>query len=1354
MSGLSTGILDALNKTAQRTPYTYENVGIKSYSGMSPTSQRLFEAYNPPSATIPQNNPYKTIDNYTDRLNAVGVEAPERKSGALTNGLMTVLDVIQRPQYAVTNVLQDLTDNKKDSIGDVLKGALQGISGERKSSFSHTLNNLGLEREANPDGKWYNPLSWKLQNVLFDTATFAGDVLLDPTTYLSGGASVIAKGGSKTLTKGVAELAQKSVQGSADELVGKISMALGKSAEDVTQALTKHGNQSDAVMRMVSAFADADSGMAEHILNKGFKGINKDVTAKINEAFGTQLEQLTKLDTGKRLSTILVDGVEQVIDAPSLAASMDGSMGSLFGKALKDPDVDLVGRLKGAFDPGQSQFKNILKYGDTLDDIIKHFDATRMTDFTPTDKVDIFKQIFDVEYLAPEYGEALVSSEIGVLKTLYEAFDISAPKALSATERIHAAMKLDSGAYKSVEKLTDTLHQRMDIAKRAVKIEDGIEFSNGIQRVFDKEAGRFFVRYHNPFTGTVKPILELTNVVKNDKMRKAVDYVVSGNIIGGVAGKAVKTATHTVADTIGFLFEPEYVRQAFKGAGDKYTALKDFAKNITAYKHFESSLYKKSLEAATGLFMEDTEFLKSDKLQRAVVYFLEKDNDMYSKAAWSAIEGTDTTMLPDHVLTALEEMNTSGFISKYKELKLTPQEMEKVKWAAGKVALFNESILGFDVTRNVAFDAAPENLVKNTSSYVRHYTKPSALKNEEQLTSMYRDTQHSKVAKRTSTTSGSAQERTFSSIALREFKGGLESVDDIFTAMALRNHESLQVDLNKNLLKFLKDMSETPELGDMISFRKMSDSQIQRIVGNREIFVHKDILAQLNRITKNFETDEGKENIIKFVDTLTNTLKMFQTSLNPSFIIKNAIGEPMMNFFGDVTVESHGLAAEIMKDNSAKHLVKIGDTVFINGAPGFRPALVKGAHTEGVYEVAHKGAKTWEDSSYVFTKDPVMERSFMEDITSKNDIKTYQVGPHKMTARDIMQKFNEMGLGWSGISKGNLIQDTRTLVKKELARDTQSGGLGRIGTMASEAGDFVETWTRLSMFIDRLEKGFDFDTAAAEVRLFHVDYRDLTNVESTFMRRIMPYYTYMRKNLPIQMRTLYNSYGKVGMVAKLVDQSYSVINSNFGGEVATDDYLKEGMALPIDVDSEGNVQYLNWGMPLADLSRLQYDMTDFIEKNVTDMTHPMLKMLFETVSNSSIGFGQPIEKYEGERAPLLPNWENSPDGLPKKVDYVVQQFGVVDSIRKALGQGISQATGEPEDPLKPRNAAAYLGIASALPLRNQYNTQNNQAYEHRDQLYEYIQLLKSQGIEVPSYTPAESESPLAQMYKNRSKYTP
>lgn len=68
------------------------------------------------------------------------------------------------------------------------------------------------------------------------------------------------------------------------------------------------------------------------------------------------------------------------------------------------------------------------------------------------------------------------------------------------------------------------------------------------------------------------------------------------------------------------------------------------------------------------------------------------------------------------------------------------------------------------------------------------------------------------------------------------------------------------------------------------------------------------------------------------------------------------------------------------------------------------------------------------------------------------------------------------------------------------------------------------------MFFDRMDKGYNIDGAVNDIMKFHYDYSDLTDFEKTYMKAIFPFYTWTRKNLPLQLEMMITNPGKLSTV--------------------------------------------------------------------------------------------------------------------------------------------------------------------------------------------------------------------------------
>jgi hypothetical protein len=129
-------------------------------------------------------------------------------------------------------------------------------------------------------------------------------------------------------------------------------------------------------------------------------------------------------------------------------------------------------------------------------------------------------------------------------------------------------------------------------------------------------------------------------------------------------------------------------------------------------------------------------------------------------------------------------------------------------------------------------------------------------------------------------------------------------------------------------------------------------------------------------------------------------------------------------------------------------------------------------------------------------------------------------GGKTYTSQQVLDAFMQKGLGGSGFYGGDI---TKTM-KKATQGNTPSD-------VAFAAQEKYEQWTRLAHFMDRLKKGDTLDQAAESVRRYLFDYSDLSEADKQ-VKRFVPFWTFMRKNVPLQAEMLFTEPGKVAAIAK------------------------------------------------------------------------------------------------------------------------------------------------------------------------------------------------------------------------------
>lgn len=104
-----------------------------------------------------------------------------------------------------------------------------------------------------------------------------------------------------------------------------------------------------------------------------------------------------------------------------------------------------------------------------------------------------------------------------------------------------------------------------------------------------------------------------------------------------------------------------------------------------------------------------------------------------------------------------------------------------------------------------------------------------------------------------------------------------------------------------------------------------------------------------------------------------------------------------------------------------------------------------------------------------------------------------------------------LGKGWYGADIPQAIESQISSPKLFSVGDRSALMKGARG-----AGTAIENNARLAHYLDKVGKGFSQEDAAKSVKKFLFDYSDLSEFEKNIMKRMFPFYTFTRKNLPLQ----------------------------------------------------------------------------------------------------------------------------------------------------------------------------------------------------------------------------------------------
>lgn len=262
----------------------------------------------------------------------------------------------------------------------------------------------------------------------------------------------------------------------------------------------------------------------------------------------------------------------------------------------------------------------------------------------------------------------------------------------------------------------------------------------------------------------------------------------------------------------------------------------------------------------------------------------------------------------------------------------------------------------------------------------------------------------------------------------------------------------------------------------------------------------------------------------------------------------------------------------------------------------------------------------------------------------------------------------------------------------------------------------IETNAKLALFIDGLIKGKTPKEAADVVKAALFDYSDITQVEKG-IRRLVPFYTYTRKNLAFQFQQLLEHPERFQRMMRL--QENLAAGHGFDWDSLSAD--QKMRAVPIAQD-----KFLNLGIPWDTLTRVTNP------RELVGMLSPMIKAPIELATNREMFTGKQIQRYPD----LGTDWQAI-------ASYLLNQFGASRELSGAVSAGMQspaymdrlERTTMPQLGADSESALIRALGSLAYPMVRGYDTDRATEYSKKArqrQLAQLIRALQDQGIEIPT----------------------
>lgn len=445
------------------------------------------------------------------------------------------------------------------------------------------------------------------------------------------------------------------------------------------------------------------------------------------------------------------------------------------------------------------------------------------------------------------------------------------------------------------------------------------------------------------------------------------------------------------------------------------------------------------------------------------------------------------------------------------------------------------------------------------------------------------------------------------------------------------------------------------EFNNLASYLKLDD-----VIDN--VTIHNDVLRVLK-----LNVDGKVNQFVKWYDAwLNNVYKKFKV-LSPTFQMNNMMGN-MSNMF----------LAGIDIDDMARYYPK-------------------------AYKAMKEGPELY---AKVYTKG-------IDSLTDSQK-KTYQ----------IWKEFTDSGIMDIAGKRANDIYDLPEGLAKLLKSDKgikEAKWYDKLPAINAKMNQDFDTMSRLVTFMKGKDSPsflakLDVADAAEAVRKVNFDPEMLTEFEKNVMKRLMPFYTFTKKNLAFQFDNLTKNGNRYYKINKAYNKALDAATGGNSENVA--DYLKESMYIPIPVKGkDGNYTFIRGTLPMSSINEFANDPLGFGVNSLT----PLVKLPIELATGTNSFTGLPIEKFEGEKSSTLP--------ISKKGEHILGSLSGFDVPAKNLGrffEGVKTASENDESAVD----AVGRGLTEMTTISaNTETDKTNRMYEQLADVENTISRYEQQGYE-------------------------
>jgi hypothetical protein len=323
---------------------------------------------------------------------------------------------------------------------------------------------------------------------------------------------------------------------------------------------------------------------------------------------------------------------------------------------------------------------------------------------------------------------------------------------------------------------------------------------------------------------------------------------------------------------------------------------------------------------------------------------------------------------------------------------------------------------------------------------------------------------------------------------------------------------------------------------------------------------HPAIAEQIDKFGVALINDEATNSLLRAFDKIQGLWKASVTTIFPAFHGRNGISNVFLSYL-DIGKAALAPARHIMSGQLLKYnadVVKLEKAIKAGGKEGASAKAVM---------------------------DGILNKEILTDTFGKK----WTFGELRTEIKNRRVAFGDEFTGFLDIREG-IADKIGTAVKSKGKRAVEAVNPFSQQNVAfktgRKVGNAIEQQARVLNFLTNLEKTGDVTRSAERTKMFLFDYTNLSEFEKTFMRRLIPFYTFTRKNIELQVTQSLKQPGKLATQAKLFNNVSKTMSGSSLTEEETEklpEFLQEGLGIVYKRDGNKITLINTLGTPIEAL---------------------------------------------------------------------------------------------------------------------------------------------------------------------------